>query len=194
MDVVEKVREGLEDFLDSEKSESFKAIGGSEEISKLAMSDDNFIEAIIEGSMEYDTQSFFFKKYPTEDGIAEFIGKLDEIAEENGNSYNPLVDAYIAEPEKILEMLKGNELETISLTFAEYNVDTQNLAQQELQNDLSGAIALTNSENPAESIVSSLDIDTSELKNASGDKFIQKSVAVANLQKVPEPALAQNNM
>ena len=62
MDVVEKVREGLENFLDSEKSENFKAIGGSEEISKLTMSDDNFIEAIIEGSMEYDTQSFFFKK------------------------------------------------------------------------------------------------------------------------------------
>ena len=194
MDVVEKVREGLENFLDSEKSENFKAIGGSEEISKLTMSDDNFIEAIIEGSMEYDTQSFFFTKYPTEDGIAEFIGKLDDIAEENGNSYNPLVDAYIAEPEKVLEMLKGNKLETISLTFAEYNIDAQNLAQQELQNDLSGAIVLTNSENPAESIVSSLDIDTSELKNASGDKFIQESVAVANLQKAPEPSLAQNNM
>ena len=98
MDVVEKVRDGLEDFLESDKSENFKAIGGSEEISKLAMSDDNFIEAIIEGSMEYDTQSFFFTKYPTEDGIAEFIGKLDEIAEEHGNSYNPLVDAYIAKP------------------------------------------------------------------------------------------------
>ncbi len=194
MDVVEKVREGLEDFLESDKSENFKAIGGSEEISKLAMSDDNFIEAIIEGSMEYDTQSFFFTKYPTEDGIAEFIGKLDEIAVENGNSYNPLVDAYIAEPEQVLEMLRENELETISLTFAEYNIDAQNLAQQELQNDLSGAIALTNSENPAESIVSSLDIDTSELKNASGDKFIQESVVVANIQKVPEPTFAQNNM
>lgn len=183
MDIRRKVREGLSEFLESDESANFKSLTGAEEIVKLAMSDDKFIDAIIEGSKKYDSYNLVFTKYPTEEGISTFIDKLDEIAEENGNTYSPLVNAYIEDPTMVITQLKDNNIEAINVTFAQYNQPQEdpNKAFKELMPE---AIVLSSSENPEDSIVATLDMDNPNFKDAvSGEDFIVSDISNPNIQQ-----------
>lgn len=116
MGVREKVIEGFETFLaDAEESANFVKMKGSAELADLIRNDPAFTDAFIEGSKKFDSQ--MFGKLPTEEGITEFVNKLDELADANGQSYTSLTDAYRNDPEHVIEILKKSDIHEFKNIF-----------------------------------------------------------------------------
>lgn len=98
-----KVREGIREYLeDPENAAFFHSIEGSEELLDLIMNDDDFLDAMIDGSKTIDKGAF---GTPTADGITQYIDQFLDHVTGNGNSFNRLLAEWKADPSKMEPVL-----------------------------------------------------------------------------------------
>lgn len=113
--VMNKVREGISDYLKSPEAEDFHKIPGSEKIVEL-LGDDRFLQALMEGSKEIDSS---FVGNPTKEGLSGIIDRINDVAEQYGGSYEALAKAYEKNPDAVLDALKNNDMDALAVLFEE---------------------------------------------------------------------------
>lgn len=114
---MDKVREGIKEWVDSPASESSRAMDGFHDLYTLFMKDDNFTKAVMDGAEEIDTSFGFL----TEEALTQFVEELDEIAMNYGGSYEPLLQAYHNNPDQIKTALATRDLDTIDVVYNNFD-------------------------------------------------------------------------
>ena len=101
------VREGIEEWAQSDDAASTVQIEGFDKLYNLFMNDDKFTKAVMENAEKVDTS---FLGHLTEKALTQVIGELDEIAMKHGGSYEPMVAAYNSAPETMLQAIENRDL------------------------------------------------------------------------------------
>ena len=114
---MDKVREGIENWANSDASAVSRAIDGFDNLYDLFMNDDSFTKAVMDGAETIDTN---WMVYLTENALTQYINALDDLAEQYGGSYQPLVDAYKNNPEQIAEALAARDMDVIDVAYMNY--------------------------------------------------------------------------
>jgi hypothetical protein len=108
MGIRDAVREGfsewLEDPANAETVSSLRELGGSEEFIEKFMTDDEFTQAIIDGS--YPKGMFGI---PTEEGIVKIATDIVDMAERNGGTFEPLLNALEENRDEVLNSFSNKD-------------------------------------------------------------------------------------
>jgi len=110
---MDKVREGIKEWVDSPASDSSRAMAGFHDLYELFMKDDNFTKAVMDGAENIDTSFGFL----TEEALTQFVEELDEVAMNYGGSYEALLHAYHNNPEQIKTALATRDIDTINVVY-----------------------------------------------------------------------------
>jgi hypothetical protein len=94
---MDKVREGIRDWVDTPASESSRAMDGFHDLYQLFMKGDNFTKAVMDGAEDIDTSFGFL----TEEAQTQFVKELYRVAISHGGSYEALLHAYHNNPDQI---------------------------------------------------------------------------------------------
>lgn len=116
-----KVREGIAQWANSENSEGSRAMEGFDALYTLFMQNDNFTQAVIDGAEKIDTNLLGFV---TAEGLTQYIQELDNIAMTYGGSYTPLVSAFENNADTIIDALGSGDMNTIDIAYTTYTSET----------------------------------------------------------------------
>jgi hypothetical protein len=114
---MDKVREGIKEWVSSPASESSRAMDGFYDLYTLFMKDDNFTQAVMDGAEEIDTSFGFL----TEEALTQFVEELDSVAINHGGRYEALLYAYHNNPDQIKAALATRDLDTIDVVYNNFD-------------------------------------------------------------------------
>ena len=114
---LDKVREGIKAWADSPESDTSRAMAGFDKLYQLFMENDEFTKAVIDGAETIDKN---FLGYVTEDALSQYIQEIDSLAVTYGGSYEPLVKAFMNNPDQLTDALAARDLNIIDVAFMNY--------------------------------------------------------------------------